>query len=78
MKTHPTPADLGARAAKRDDAIRAGYGTIIRFTSLALAKSFAARAHRTMMILLGDDERYWVAPASVAEALYRAGYDYAE
>jgi hypothetical protein len=51
--------------------------SIFKFTSLAIAKSFAGRAQRKMMIVLGDDEQFWVAPASVAEELVRAGYEYA-
>lgn len=50
---------------------------IFKFSTIVLAKSFASRARRKMMVILGDDEQFWVVPASVAEQLVNAGYEYA-
>jgi len=51
---------------------------IHKFNALETAQTFAGRAKRKMMVLLGDDEKFWVVAASVAERLVAAGYEYAE
>ena len=49
--------------------------TIYRFRSSELAWGFANHAEKAMMVLLGDDERYWVVRMADAERLLRAGYE---
>lgn len=51
--------------------------TVLPFNSLAIAKSFVNRASKMMMIVLGDDDRYWVVTPADGERLIRAGYEYA-
>jgi len=48
---------------------------IYRFRRYELAESFADHAVKSMMVLLGDDERYWVVTMANAERLLRAGYE---
>lgn len=54
----------GARAMK-----------VYRFRSEAAARSFRDRAADTMLIMLGDDGRYWVAMPATAARLERAGHE---
>ena len=49
--------------------------TIYRFRLSELAFSFADRATKSMLVVLGDDERYWVVTMADAERLIRAGYE---
>lgn len=54
--------------------------TIFRFNTLASARSFADRAHKVMMVVLGDAEAgapYWVTTPADAARLQRAGYELA-
>ena len=50
---------------------------ISRFQNPELAFNLADRAFKPMMVLLGDDDRYWVVRMSDAERLLRAGYEVA-
>jgi hypothetical protein len=50
---------------------------IYRFRRYELAASCVDHAVKPMMILLGDDERYWVVTLANAERLLRAGYEVA-
>ncbi|WP_155831794.1 hypothetical protein [Hylemonella gracilis] len=50
---------------------------MFKFTKLANARSFANRAEKLMMIVMGDDERFWVTTPAHAERLVKAGYEYA-
>ncbi len=50
---------------------------IYRFQRSDLAFSLADRAIKSMMVLLGDDERYWVVTMADGERLIRAGYEVA-
>lgn len=49
---------------------------IYRFTSLALAQSFADRK-QGRAVMLGDDERFWVVSMADAQRLERQGYEWA-
>ena len=49
--------------------------TIYRFLAAERAFSFADHAVKPMMVLLGDDERYWVVRMADAERLLRAGFE---
>lgn len=49
--------------------------TIYRFRQSEPAFSFADRATKSMLVVLGDDERYWVVTMADAERLIRAGYE---
>lgn len=51
--------------------------SVLPFNSLANAKFFANRASKMMMIVLGDDDRYWVVTPADGERLVRAGFEYA-
>lgn len=48
------------------------------FRNEALAWSFADRSLKAHMVILGDDERYWVVTFAEAAKLVRAGYELAE
>lgn len=48
------------------------------FRSEAFAWSFADRSRKTHMVLLGDDECWWVVTFAEAATLVRAGYELAE
>lgn len=50
---------------------------IYKFSSLALAQSFANRATKLMLVLQGDDDKFWVSTSAVTERLNREGYEYA-
>ncbi len=55
--------------------------TMFRFTTLASAKAFQARANDIMMIVLGDHDgergEFWVVTPADATRLTRAGYEMA-
>ena len=51
---------------------------VFKFNNLLNAKTFANRATKSMVILLGDDERYWVVSLSMGEELIKSGYELAE
>lgn len=55
--------------------------TMFRFTTLANAKAFQARANDIMMIVLGDHDgersEFWVVMPADATRLTRAGYEMA-
>ena len=51
---------------------------IYRFRRHGLAFNLADRALKPMMVLLGDDGRYWVVRMSDGERLLRAGYEAAQ
>jgi hypothetical protein len=50
---------------------------IYKFSELSVARGFADRATKTMMIVLGDDARFWVVFPADGERLIKAGYEYA-
>lgn len=50
---------------------------VAKFSSLALAQSFADRGTKAMMVILGDDSRFWVTTMAGAERLIRQGYEVA-
>jgi hypothetical protein len=50
---------------------------MFKFTSLASAISFTHHAEKLMLILMGDDERFWVTTPARAERLHQQGYEYA-
>lgn len=50
---------------------------IYRFTTRALAASFANRTEKPMAIILGDDEKYWVVSLANASRLIKSGYELA-
>ncbi len=50
--------------------------TIFKFNNLSTAINFTYRAAK--MIILGDDELFWVMTPAAAERLVRQGYEYAE
>jgi hypothetical protein len=51
--------------------------TIYRLRRDEPAYRFSDRAIKAMMVILGDDERYWVVTMADAERLLRAGYEVA-
>jgi hypothetical protein len=51
--------------------------TIYRFRIQSLATSFADRTVKPMMVLLGDDEKFWVVTLADAERLVGSGYEVA-
>jgi hypothetical protein len=52
--------------------------TIFKFNNLSTAINFIYRAIKMKMIILGDDELFWVVTPAAAERLVRQGYEYAE
>ena len=53
------------------------YG-IFKFNHLANARSFADRARKPMVIVLGDDQLFWVVPLALGEELVKSGYELAK
>jgi hypothetical protein len=51
--------------------------TIFKFNNLSTAITFTYRAAKMKMIILGDDELFWVVTPAAAERLVRRGYEYA-
>ena len=51
---------------------------VARFASRAQAFDYAARPGRRMWVMLGDDQRFWVARPADCAQLERAGYEYAD
>lgn len=49
-----------------------------RFQDASLAWSFADRGLKPQLVILGDDERYWVVSMAEGESLLRAGHEAAE
>ena len=49
---------------------------MMKFADYHLAKSFAENAEKLMLIILGDDGKFWVGTPAEAEKLYRQGYEY--
>jgi hypothetical protein len=54
------------------------HETIYKFTRLGNALSFTDRCPKIHMIILGDDERFWVVTPAHAARLVRQGYELAE
>jgi hypothetical protein len=51
--------------------------TIFRFNTMGAAMSFTERATKIWMIILGDDELFWVVTPAHAERLVKGGYELA-
>lgn len=51
---------------------------VFKFNNLLNAKDLAGRAKKSIVILLGDDGRYWVVSLSLGEELVKSGYELAE
>jgi len=49
-----------------------------KFRKLNTARNFANHCNGTMLIVLGDDDRFWVGVPPDTEKLIEAGYEYAE
>jgi hypothetical protein len=52
--------------------------TTFKFNSYANAQNFKNRCIKIMMIILGDDDKYWVVTPAEGEKLTRRGYEYAD
>lgn len=50
---------------------------VVKFNSLSNANSFANRAIKAQMVILGDDGKFWVARPKITEQLFKMGYEYA-
>jgi hypothetical protein len=48
-----------------------------KFNTLAMAESFTARTRKIMLIMLGDDDLFWVVTPRHAAQLEKLGYEYA-
>ena len=59
---------------KRWDKIK---NQITRFNTLAIATAFANRCEKMHMVVLGDNDEFWVAVPAVTEWLVKNGYEYA-
>lgn len=46
-----------------------------KFNSPALAQEFVTRAHKILLILQGDDGKFWATTPRVAKILESAGYE---
>ncbi len=51
---------------------------ISRYSSLAIAKQAKYHSEKSSMIILGDDEKFWVVCMADAQRLVNAGYELAE
>jgi ribosomal protein L15E len=51
--------------------------TIFKFKTLGMARVFAEHADKIWMVILGDDELFWVVTPAHAERLVRGGYELA-
>ncbi len=49
-----------------------------KFKDYYLAKCFAENAKKVMLIILGDDDKFWVGFPAETEKLYRQGYEYVD
>ena len=47
-----------------------------KFTSFQTAQNFANRCEKLHMILMGDDNRFWVGLPRYTEFLNKLGYEY--
>jgi hypothetical protein len=52
--------------------------TIFKFNTFSIATSFINRANKIWMIVLGDDELFWVVTPAHATRLLRQGYELAD
>jgi hypothetical protein len=48
---------------------------IFKFGHLANARSFSDRARKPMLVILGDDELFWVVSLALGDELVKAGYE---
>ena len=48
-----------------------------KFSSWALAQSFIERCRKIYMIILGDDDKFWIVTPADAMRLEKAGYQIA-
>jgi len=60
-----------------DQAFEAIRPRIHRFVERRNAFGFAAHAVKTLWVMLGNDERYWVVTPADAARLEAMGYEYA-
>jgi hypothetical protein len=51
---------------------------IFKFGYLANARSFAERGRKPMLVLLGDDQLFWVVSLASGEQLVKSGYELAD
>jgi len=51
--------------------------TVVKFTNLESAESFVAHSVKPKMIVLGDDNKYWVCSFKVASELEKQGFQIA-
>jgi hypothetical protein len=51
---------------------------IFKFRNLTNARNFAERAKKPMVIILGDDQLFWVVSPALGEELLRSGYELAD
>lgn len=49
--------------------------TILKYTHEYQARRVVENASKMMMIVLGDDEKYWVVTPATAARLEKAGYE---
>jgi hypothetical protein len=50
-------------------------GQMFKFSRQQIAQDFADRAAKAMMIILGDDQKFWVVTMAEGERLIRSGYE---
>lgn len=48
-----------------------------QFSQLHLAQGYIERCVKSMRIILGDNDKYWVVTPAEADRLYKQGYMYA-
>lgn len=58
--------------------VSAMNSTCAKFSSLANAKNYASRTIKVSVVILGDDELFWVVNMAVASKLIAAGYEIAK
>ena len=53
------------------------HETIFKFNTMAAADSFINHAKKIWMIIMGDDELFWVVTPAYATRLMKQGYELA-
>jgi hypothetical protein len=51
--------------------------TPIKFTSLSTANNFVNNAIKSMAVMMGDDNKFWVVTMVDAQRLEKVGYEWA-
>lgn len=68
---------MDVKIKKIVDRNTAVYG-VFKFNNFTNARDFAERGRKPMVIILGDDQVFWVTSLAIGEVLLKLGYQLAE